>query len=757
MPEAALEPTNVKDLARRLAGHEWVVGRLEDANRLIDRLELGGGDTLADMVPRDPRGVGVRGGYPQINQGEPNPKGLLEFARIAYRRSAPARVLVDRVAQDQWGEWFELVGGKEGFRKAVEMFMLNPTGRIGEKPLWWYFRQATRMARRDGRSLLHFGLVESGADSEKKPGRVQGVRYVQVIPEDRIEGKEVDKDPTSPTFGDVLYWRIRITAGEGQSISKKVHADRVIPFIPYPREDDPWEGDSVLVMNVNYVEAVENVLWSVVEAYFTEASPYIVVYKDGTGALTPEQKANVKEEITKMQQSSTQRIFVHGVRVEVLAGSGQLANPKPHWDVTIEAFAMASGMPMSILKGAALGEQAGAQEDSKRWAAIISKVQEEDGNPAINGLLSRLEAWGVESWMEATKQDSVQVRWHPIYEESPKLEADRQEVLMRTRAGYVDRGLPPPAEIDYEVTEDTDMLAAYEQAKPKVQASPFGGGVGAGEDTDEEDVEPRIEEDVGPTGVSPVVVRMRKRIERVLLGAYEQTARTAVGVQVPSTEARDAKRIARLLVEASSDPGIAFETQDFRLALSDAIEDGFLDAANEGNLVTLKDLDTADYYRVMTRHDVPIFSALSRHLADDVAKRLAADVRLTVAESLAAGMNPDKLRTTIMERYAASRVDAERIARTEAVRGYNAGAREALKSIGVANFVFEAFADADQECQERDGKSFSIASLEDQPPIHPNCRCALVADTDAGFGMRLEGSTTPGGVVYRAKRSRSKA
>lgn len=743
MPEASpatAKPTDIKALARELEGAAWAVGRLQDADRIFEavaRAEHAG--DFSDMRARDPRDVGVRGGYPQVNQGGPQ-AGLLEFARRAYRRSAPAKVVVDRVAADQWGEWFDLQGGSDEFRAAVEAFMRNPTGKVGCRPLWWWFKRAQRLARRDGRCLLYFGLKESGAvDPRQPPGNVQGVRYLHIIREHQIADVEIDEDPDSDEFNEIKGWTVRLAGNKGQGKTITVHPSRVLAFIPKPNEDDLTKGDSELVDSLNYVEGIENVLWSAIEAYFTEASPYIVAYRalspDGTPAvpMTPEQKAEVKAEIAKMQQSSVQRIFLHGVKLEVLSGSGQLANPTPHWDIANEAFGMAMGMPRSILRGDAAGEIAAAREDSRRWQSIISKVQEEEGDPLVTVLISRLEEWDVESWIEVDDADRVQIKWRPIYEEDAKDEAGRQLVLAQTRAIYVDRGMDPPVEVEWEPTENPDVLAAVTNARPPPSA--FGGGFGGGNEDEAKARGEEAKDAVGPLGVNTLVKRMRGRVASAIKKAYE------VGLAAARLE------------DAASDASLAIRASALEDDLQEAIRLGLEDAARAGAKRSFQDLGVKATRDLLRAERADNFRTVSAGLAADVAARVSDDVRRTIAQGLVEGLDAKLIRDRLHDQFALREWEAERIARTETLRGWNAGTRDALRTLGIDAFRFVALPGADEQCAERDGNVYSLGDLENSPPIHPNCRCTLVAVDEGATGITLRGATLPEGVALVSGRA----
>lgn len=711
--KAKPRPANVHELAIRLQGKAWAVGRLEDLDSLVDRVTTGATRPRLEgpnFTAGDPLDVGVRGGYPQVNDGKSPTGSLLPFVRMAYNKSAPARVIVDRVAADQWDEWFELQGGEEAFRLAVEAFMKRPTNRVGEKPLWWWFKRATRLARRDGRCLLHFGLIESGVDTSKPPTAVKGVRYLQVIKEDRIVGKTVEDDESSDDYGQVLRWKVRVADDEGAAgfLDVEVDAGRVIPFIPEPSEDDLWAGDSPLATNINYVQAVENMLFAALQAYSREAEPLYVVYKESTtpgSTINADERAAVKKEIRKTIEENTERAaFVHGVRVEVLGSDGSLADPKPHWDIAIQAYMMATGMPRPVITGEVIGELVAAREASRRWASVISKVQESDGDPIVNILLDRLRKWDVKSWVQIPGKDAVQIKWKSLLEEDVGAEALRQKALADARAIYADRHLPPPADLDYDVSEDPEMLEGFAKAERPASAA-FGGAL------------PQARAEAGTVAGGPpdsIMERARKRIMRALQPAFLAAARAIKG-------------------SAPGDVGVGFQDPKLRSALADAVADSMMDAGDDGERATLRRLKAEDLRRFMDRDgQAQAFRTVGAGLAPKVADRLATEVRALVAKELAAGTSLDGVSRAIMARFDATRVDADRIARSESVLAWNAGAVQGMKQAGVESYTWLAFADADEGeddgvCQALDGKTFPVGT--GPLPVrdtHPNCRCALV-------------------------------
>lgn len=704
-PASLGEPRKLRDVLPELQGKEWFITPLHRVDADLERVMARGDATgqLTEMTARDPRGVGVRGAYPQINEGLPRQdRALVQFVRFAYRRSAVARLLVDKIASDVWGEWVDVQTDNEGLKLALEAFFRNPTGQPGERPLPWWIERAYRLARRDGRSLLYFGLEDGNALNPRLPPvNVRGCSGLAIIRQENIQEVIRGTDPKNPReYNRVQGYRITLNQGGGLGLAGDsiiVHASRVQPFIPYPDEEDEDNGSSILAQNINYVEMVENVLWAVVEAYFQEAAPYVIVVLDKDVKLNSDEMASAKAEIAKMQQSLTQRIFLKGVKVEVLQGSGQLANPMPHWEVTLQMLSMSmGGVAMSQLVGTQAGRTQGAEEDTRRYQSLISKIQEQDADPALYSIGAKLVEWDVQRWAATTKFPVV-FSWRPVIEAAPGAEATRQKELMEARTGYRAARLPLPEELDYEVTEWPQGTEDYPPPAPAFQ-----GG------------KPPVQGDA-----ESVAAALEQRLTRRLMDALKprfKAAASAARTLNPDLAGDDTSRDAEFIINNPT-------TRD---ALAQALLQGYADSLQAGGHATLKQLDAdALYDATQSRYNAE-FKSLAKNLAGDVAARLAENVRRVVAEGLAQGLGATALSSSIMDAYEATRVDALRIARTESVRAFNRGSADAMQQAGIGQFQFVAFPDCCPKCSEHDGQVYPAGDDAHIPPLHPNDRCSIV-------------------------------
>lgn len=106
-------------------------------------------------------------------------------------------------------------------------------------------------------------------------------------------------------------------------------------------------------------------------------------------------------------------------------------------------------------------------------------------------------------------------------------------------------------------------------------------------------------------------------------------------------------------------------------------------------------------------------------------------LRATTEQALDEGWSAQKFAAEVAENHAFSADRADTIARTELAFADIAGNAEGWKASGVVSGMqFLAAPDCCDECQARDGDIVSLDDLENAAPLHPRCRCNMVAVLD---------------------------
>lgn len=109
---------------------------------------------------------------------------------------------------------------------------------------------------------------------------------------------------------------------------------------------------------------------------------------------------------------------------------------------------------------------------------------------------------------------------------------------------------------------------------------------------------------------------------------------------------------------------------------------------------------------------------------------LKSELDRLLQQGLIAGRSPREMARTIMQRFDASRSDAERLMQTELARVQTAAQKESFERYGYDEYEFIANPKCCDVCQALDGRIFKVSRMmpgENAAPIHPNCRCSVAA------------------------------
>ena len=163
---------------------------------------------------------------------------------IAMHRSDwMGRKVVDIIPDDMTREWREWKAD-EAVVEAIEKVERAPQINIQAK-----VNEAMQLARLRGGSLMILG-VDAGQPGEElvleRVGK-DALKYVHVLGRDQVSNTGINRDITSPYYGEPTMWRFTSNAGA----TVDIHPSRVIRFIGAPildksaAPDELW-GDSIL-------------------------------------------------------------------------------------------------------------------------------------------------------------------------------------------------------------------------------------------------------------------------------------------------------------------------------------------------------------------------------------------------------------------------------------------------------------------------------------------------------------------------------
>ncbi|MGQ3080686.1 MULTISPECIES: anti-CBASS protein Acb1 family protein [Rhizobium/Agrobacterium group] len=241
-----------------------------------------------------------------------------------HRSDWMARKVVDIIPDDMTREWREWQAD-ESVVEAIERTERAPQINIQAK-----VNEAMQLARLRGGAVLVLGIEGAGLPNEELAFdrvKIGSLKYVHVLGRDQVSYTDINRDITSPFYGEPVMW----TVSNSNGAQVDIHPSRVIRFVGAPildksnAENEVW-GDSVLQI---VYDAIQNAASS----------------QEHTASLIPEAKTDV--------------IYIPNL-------SKYLENEKTTQKLT-ERFTYANTMKSMFNMLLLEGDGAGATGNGERW------------------------------------------------------------------------------------------------------------------------------------------------------------------------------------------------------------------------------------------------------------------------------------------------------------------------------------------------------------------------------------------------------
>jgi hypothetical protein len=693
------------------------------------------GGNLSDHPARDPRRFGRSGAYPRSGDAS---EPLVE--RL-YDEVGVYGAVVDSWINDTWDDGWTLDTDNDAWVEQVREI----EDRHGFKQL---VRRADRrqFTYEGGYSLLHARLKDATGDAAQPPTGDVEVLELQVINAAMVEDYQVETEDTE-TLGDITMWEVDF--GLPDQPATRVHPDRVLHLRQQPDDDDPATGTPWAKRVMDDTLGYENTKWAVFEAYFQRASPFLVAEVHEDLDLDDEDidKDEVLDAVDEIANANTQRILAEGFKLKPLNQASELPDGSIPFEVAQRSISVSARIPMHELFGSAAGELASAQEDTSRYHKRVGKRRSEYAEAILEAWYERLAAWG----LTPPVPDDLTIRWpsldEPGTEEVFAAEKKRAEslALWQEKVGQA----PPARLVDYEAgtypsPDEESAGEATDHAHDDGHGPAAGraGRLGVTFVPDRHDVlhahpvfdydQPHSHrdedgEDLIPA-LKPVKNRYQNRVEDVFLNWQDEVLQMfrEQGDLPPARAGQDAASADDEAVQALQ----AWEPDTSRLG--DLLYNLLQESGETGGLQSFQQLGLEDTFQfVEGSTELEAFESIADATADSQAEQLTTQIRREVAESLAEEEQLSQTRDRVLDVFDTkfSQDKADLIARTESMRGYNMGAKNALRQAGQDQARFNAFNGACPICGPLDETTVKLGG-DNIPPLHPRCRCTITILTD---------------------------
>jgi phage-related protein (TIGR01555 family) len=374
--------------------------------------------------------------------------GRLDIAKIEalYRENGIARRVVDLPANAMTRNWFTLTGDEDE----------RVTQRMETLRAQFHVTQAETWARIYGGSILLMVIDDGQFAGDEEPDLTQPVKVDNIksvnalVPfaawrEVDVIEQSLDMDPTSPTFGKPLIYRVTQLLGGG---SFEVHVSRIIRFdgelLPRQtmKENAGWH-DSVYQTALDKIRQVDTVFDNA-EIITQDFVQVILKVADLAKQLGTGNDAYVKARLDALDLS---RHVLNSLLIDTTEDYSKSSSSVAGLSELLDRFMMAlsavTGIPVTLLMGRSpAGMNATGESDLRFW---YDKVQADQNN----ALTPRLEKLIRYLFVEGGNKESDEwsINFNPLFQMTEK---EKQEIYKGTAesdAVYIDRGVLDPNEV----------------------------------------------------------------------------------------------------------------------------------------------------------------------------------------------------------------------------------------------------------------------------------------------------------------------
>lgn len=320
--------------------------------------------------------------------------------------------------------------------------------------------------------------------------------YLQPYAEAAVRVRAYDEDRTSPRYGLPISYNIapgrfrpELRTGnagftytsEAGRTQFEVHHSRIL-HVAEGLLEDPVYGRSRLECVTNLLDDMLKISGGSSEAYWLLANRGMQIDVDKEMDLSPDDAANLQQEVEDYQHEIRRFIRTRGVKLNPLMGKVQ--DPTGTFNTVLALLSAATGIPQSILTGSARGEQV-SQQDRAAWSERIAERVAEYAEPVV--LVPFIRSM-VNGGVLPEPEAGFQIIWPEAFKMSPLERAQTSAQMARSAANLgktqkfaEDTGGKPPLFSDKEARR----MVSFQHSMPVFERS------ADGQDDDEDAPEPQ--------------------------------------------------------------------------------------------------------------------------------------------------------------------------------------------------------------------------------------------------------------------------
>jgi phage-related protein (TIGR01555 family) len=346
-----------------------------------------------------------------------------EKLRKMYLRTGFCYRILNKLSDDVFDNGF-FIDNNDPF--AEDVYALNDKISLATK-----MKQAFKYSKLFGYSFLALGWQDTAERLEDEPRNVQSLDYVVPLSPEQIDEIILDEDEKSERYGEVEYI---VLQGSTINDKKKIHWKRFIHLVNDNFNNNP-KGVSSILPAYNYLETLENILWSAGQAYYRNAAPF------ANFNVKNADKTDLEAIDEEMDDINVRTRFLGNDDFQLKFEQTQPNDPTPFVDVMLTAVSSTLAIPKQIVIGTAAGAVTGSETNLKDYYSDISSTQ----TLVIEPLLRQLYTWCMDYGILPVTDD-YDIEWESLFEMDEKDKALTYLAKSQAYKNYAEAGFVPPEE-----------------------------------------------------------------------------------------------------------------------------------------------------------------------------------------------------------------------------------------------------------------------------------------------------------------------
>lgn len=301
--------------------------------------------------------------------------------KAAFNRNVAAHAVVADVAQDAVTTFTvtDAAGNKaEDLNEEVQL--------IFAKYIDTTMAKALMFARLYG----HCGILIGYADNQELSTPATGtskIMYLQAIPKNWISNLVIKTDESG---GMTLPPQLDHYTISINNTPQDIDATRLIHIVAPGLEEESLTGESSLQCIYDDLTVLKSMSWGFGQAAWRHGG--------GLTAFVAPNSTNQVEQISAIDEIVTDinamTVLTLPFGTQMISETPGSLNPKDYFETCLQAIAIGSRIPVSILRGSVAGSLTASEKDRKDYYELLDNIQKDIITPALEDIIRRFQKSG---------------------------------------------------------------------------------------------------------------------------------------------------------------------------------------------------------------------------------------------------------------------------------------------------------------------------------------------------------------------------